>query len=103
MVNNFTIFQNGAFLHSLGRLLSIRNFASGVIYCDRERQLCPELRPLASKEPVLMLIVEKYEEEHYAISAPDPIEAIKFLMEQTACRAKIWSLTSGQVDVCLRC
>jgi len=31
---------------------------------------------------VLMLIVEKYEDEHYAIPSSNPIEAIKFLMEQ---------------------
>jgi HTH-type transcriptional regulator/antitoxin HigA len=31
---------------------------------------------------VLAIFVEKYEEEHYPIPAPDPIEAIKFRMEQ---------------------
>ncbi|MDE0006522.1 MAG: transcriptional regulator [Rhodospirillaceae bacterium] len=31
---------------------------------------------------VLMLLVESYEEEHFPIPASDPIEAIKFLMEQ---------------------
>ena len=31
---------------------------------------------------VLMLLVEKYEEERFPIPASDPIEAIKFLMEQ---------------------
>jgi len=31
---------------------------------------------------ILILIVEKYENEHYAIPASEPIEAIKFLMEQ---------------------
>ena len=31
---------------------------------------------------VLMLLVEKYEEDHFAIPASDPVEAIKFLMEQ---------------------
>ena len=31
---------------------------------------------------VLMLIVEKYEEEHFPIPASDPVEAIRFLMEQ---------------------
>lgn len=31
---------------------------------------------------VLMLLIEKFEEEHYPIEAPDPIEAIKFRMEQ---------------------
>ena len=31
---------------------------------------------------VLSLLVEKYEEEHYPIPPSDPVEAIKFLMEQ---------------------
>ncbi|MBW6483184.1 MAG: helix-turn-helix domain-containing protein [Vicingaceae bacterium] len=31
---------------------------------------------------LLALLIEKYEEEHYPIEAPDPIEAIKFRMEQ---------------------
>jgi HTH-type transcriptional regulator / antitoxin HigA len=31
---------------------------------------------------LLMALVEIYEEQHYKIEAPDPIEAIKFRMEQ---------------------
>lgn len=31
---------------------------------------------------VLALLIEKYEEEHFPINKPDPIEAIKFRMEQ---------------------
>ena len=31
---------------------------------------------------LLSLLVEKYEHEHYPIEAPNPIEAIKFRMEQ---------------------
>jgi HTH-type transcriptional regulator/antitoxin HigA len=31
---------------------------------------------------VITLLVEKYEEKHYPIPQPDPIEAIKFRMEQ---------------------
>jgi HTH-type transcriptional regulator/antitoxin HigA len=31
---------------------------------------------------LLSLLIEKYENEHYPIEAPDPIEAIKFRMEQ---------------------
>jgi HTH-type transcriptional regulator/antitoxin HigA len=31
---------------------------------------------------ILSILIEKYEEEHYHIEAPDPIEAIKFRMEQ---------------------
>jgi len=38
--------------------------------------------PRGDELDVLMLLVEKYEDEHYTIPASDPIEAIKFLMEQ---------------------
>lgn len=31
---------------------------------------------------ILSILIEKYEDEHYPIDAPDPIEAIKFRMEQ---------------------
>lgn len=29
---------------------------------------------------ILSLLIEKYEDEHYSIDSPDPIEAIKFRM-----------------------
>jgi len=50
-----------------------------------------ELEPLMDAEPgskaeetleLLSLLIEKYENEHYPITLPDPIEAIKFRMEQ---------------------
>lgn len=31
---------------------------------------------------ILGILIEKYEDEHYPIESPDPIEAIKFRMEQ---------------------
>lgn len=37
---------------------------------------------------VLSLLVEKYEEVKFPIDAPDPIEAIKFRMEQLNYKAK---------------
>lgn len=50
---------------------------------------------------VLMLLVEKYEDEHHAIPASDPIEAIKFLMEQNSLSRKDlepYIGTSGRVS-----
>ena len=42
--------------------------------------------PADSKEgdeaEILSILIEKYEDEHYPIEAPDPIEAIKFRMDQ---------------------
>ena len=37
---------------------------------------------------ILTTLVEVYEEQHYKIDAPDPIEAIKFRMEQEGLKQK---------------
>ena len=37
---------------------------------------------LSNELEVLVLLIEKYEEKYWAISEPDPIEAIKIRMEQ---------------------
>ncbi len=37
---------------------------------------------------VMVLLIEAYEAEHYPIDSPDPIEAIKFRMEQSGLTAK---------------
>lgn len=38
--------------------------------------------PEADEMEVLVILIEAYEEKHYPIAPPDPIEAIKFRMEQ---------------------
>jgi HTH-type transcriptional regulator/antitoxin HigA len=38
--------------------------------------------PEGDEAEILSILIEKFEDEHYPISAPDPIEAIKFRMEQ---------------------
>jgi len=38
--------------------------------------------PEGDEADILGLLIEKYEDEYYPIEAPDPIEAIKFRMEQ---------------------
>ncbi len=38
--------------------------------------------PKGDELDILATLVEKYEKEHYPISDPDPIEAIKFRMDQ---------------------
>ena len=43
----------------------------------------PENTPEGDEAESLSVLIEKYEDENYPISAPDPIEAIKFRMEQT--------------------
>jgi HTH-type transcriptional regulator/antitoxin HigA len=50
---------------------------------DELMELNPELgTPESDELEVLVLLIEKYEEKAWAISEPDPIEAIKLRMEQ---------------------
>lgn len=48
--------------------------------------------PLYTKDgdeaEILSLLIENYENEHYPIEAPDPIEAIKILMEELNIKQK---------------
>lgn len=61
--------------------------------------------PLMAAEPksdeaddleVLSRLIEAYEKEHYPIEAPDPIEAIKFHMEQRGLERKDFAQIVGQ-------
>ena len=38
--------------------------------------------PEGDEAEILSILIEKYEDKHYPIGPPDPIEAIKFRMEQ---------------------
>ncbi len=37
---------------------------------------------------LLAMLIERYEKEHFPIDAPDPVEAIKFRMEQLGMKQK---------------
>jgi HTH-type transcriptional regulator/antitoxin HigA len=50
-----------------------------------------DAKPGSTKEEELelwSLLVERYEQEHFPIDAPDPIDAIKFRMEQEGLKQK---------------
>ncbi len=55
---------------------------------------------------VLGILIEKYEDEHFPIDLPDPIEAIKFRMEQMGYTqndlAKIMGLKSRASEILSR-
>lgn len=44
--------------------------------------------PKGDEAEVLSILIEKYEDEQYPIGMPDPIEAIKFRMEQMGMKQK---------------
>ncbi len=48
----------------------------------------PVNSPDGDEAELLTVLIEKYEEEHYSIKAPDPIEAIRFRMEQMNMKKK---------------
>lgn len=39
----------------------------------------------------MLTLIEAYEAKHYPIDPPDPLEAIKFRMEQQASSPRTWS------------
>lgn len=48
----------------------------------------PEDSPAGDRLDVLLVLVEDYEDKHHPIAPPDPIEAIKFRMEQMSLKRK---------------
>ena len=52
-----------------------------ILINNSEKAIEPD-SPEGEEMELLSLLVEKYEQEHYQIEAPDPIAAIKFRMEQ---------------------
>jgi HTH-type transcriptional regulator/antitoxin HigA len=48
----------------------------------------PQGTPEADEVEVLAILIETYESEHYPIGPADPVEAIKFRMEQQGLGAK---------------
>ncbi len=59
--------------------------------------------PEGDEAEILSILIEKYEDEHYPIGPPDPIEAIKFRMEQMGMKksdlAKIIGYKSRVSDI----
>lgn len=47
---------------------------------------------------IMVLLIEAYETKHYPIDPPDPIEAIKFRMEQSGLTAKDLQPAIGQLN-----
>jgi len=43
----------------------------------------PEKSPEGEESEILSILLEKYEDTNFPIESPDPIEAIKFRMEQS--------------------
>ena len=62
--------------------------------------------PEGDQAEILSILIEKYEDEHYPIGPTDPIEAIKFRMEQMDMKksdlAKIIGYRSRVTDIFTR-
>jgi HTH-type transcriptional regulator/antitoxin HigA len=74
------------------------NFKMKIIKLQHEHAL-EQIMMLMDKNPMdgsresddielLALLIENYEQQHYPIDSPDPIEAIKFRMEQQGLKQK---------------
>lgn len=64
-----------------------KDYAFALKYLDSVLD-AKEATPEADVRDVVTILIEKYEEEHYPIDMPDPVEAIKFRMEQAGLTQK---------------
>ena len=56
-----------------------KDYEDALARVDALMELDPEFgTPQSDELEVLVLLIEKYEEKHWQISEPDPIDAIKF-------------------------
>ena len=55
----------------------------------------PADTPKGDEGELLVILIEKYEDENFRIEAPDPIEAIKFRMEQMNMKKKDLAVVRG--------
>ena len=69
--------------------------AEASIYFDKEP--APGTKK-ADRFEMLLLLIESYEKKHYAVSSPDPIEAIKFRMEQANLKPKDLKPMIGELN-----
>lgn len=70
----------------------IRTLEDHKLAMERMLTLMKKNPPLGSAESeemeILGMLIERYEDEHYPITPPDPIEAIKFEMDQQGLKKK---------------
>jgi HTH-type transcriptional regulator/antitoxin HigA len=68
--------------------------AVSVLFDNQPDSLSPEFDFME----VMVLLIEAYEAEHHPIDPPDPVEAIKFRMEQKGLTAKDLEPAIGRVN-----
>jgi len=74
---------------SLKPIKNEKDYDKALTRVDELMELNPKLGTSQSDElEVLAMLIEKYEEKEWAISEPDPIEAIKVRMEQMHLKQK---------------
>ena len=57
------------------------DYEAALAYVDELMDAEPD-SPEEDELEIFALLVEAYEQEHYPIDPPDPVEAVKFRMEQ---------------------
>ena len=65
------------------------------IYFDKPPELGTKK---ADRFEILLMLIESYEAKEYTISSPDPIEAIKFRMEQANLKPKDLKPMIGELN-----
>lgn len=75
-IKNLTIMKHWMILENK------KDYESAIERIEELMEINPSTKTDAGRElKLLLLLVERYEDEHYPVGSPDPIEAIKIRME----------------------
>jgi HTH-type transcriptional regulator/antitoxin HigA len=77
------------FKMSINPIKTQKDYDEALRRVDELMELNPELNTKESDElEVLAILIEHYEEKYWSIKEPDPIEAIKYVMEEKNLKQK---------------
>jgi HTH-type transcriptional regulator/antitoxin HigA len=101
----------------MSKIYPIKNeqeYEKALIRVDELMELNPKIGTKESDElEVLAILIEHYEQIHWVISEPDPIEAIKYIMEEKnlkqkdlvpliGSKSKVSELLAGKIGLSLK-
>lgn len=68
-------------------LKSEADYESALVELEKVFDCLPNT-PEADRAEILIMLINKYEEQHYPISTPDPIETLKYIIQEKQLKNK---------------
>ena len=73
--------------NSIKPLKSEADYEAALVELEKVFDCLPDT-PEADQAEILVMLISKYEDQHYSIGTPDPIEALKYIMQEKQLKNK---------------